>query len=189
LSTGRIGILNKTALDTANKKGEMDCAYLPGIGYYVNVTDMENSKTWMFGYKGQDFEQYGKSMVLIKYPDGKTHNGIITFYKSSEDPVVRLVYGADKAWLSSEPAYVYVGGRKKIKLKENEICYEDYDANYHCKKLLNAKLDVGEDGFVFNPGDDDYIGFSKIKKEINGEMKLYLKVESGKGTTRFAIRV
>lgn len=173
LSTGRVGILNKTVLDDVNGGGELSCAYLPGVGYYTEINDLENNKKWSFGYEGQGSGLYSKSFVLIKYPNGEIHQGEVKFYSSLGDPVVKTVYAAEKAWMSSEPLTVDIISEKSITLKPKKVCYGNEDVN-HCKKLMNSKLNVGTDGVVFDSSSYASITFSKTN--VDNELRLNVKL-------------
>ncbi|MCD6367520.1 MAG: hypothetical protein J7L45_00365 [Candidatus Aenigmarchaeota archaeon] len=160
LSTGTLGVLNSTKLDDVDGGGELDCAYLPGLGYSVKVEDLDTGKEWEFGYNGFRKKEYGDSLVLIRYPDGTIHNGRIKFYKFYSDPVVKSVYAAEKAWISSESVTVELRSEKKIIFKKNKVCYEKEDV-HHCRKLLNSKLNI-DDKKVFDPMKYKSVTFKKV---------------------------
>lgn len=178
LSTGRTGILNKTLLDRADGGGELNSAYLPGMAYWIEVKDLETGDEWKFGYKPTDKkyrDKYKETMILLKYPDNHINRGKISFYTMSEEPVVNLVYGAEKTWVGTEPKIVVPGGKTKIVLKENKVCHGNCVENTS-RKLINSKLDVTMK--IFDPYEVSYV---KYRKVLNGNDKERLRVKTGIG--------
>ncbi len=148
LSTGETGILNRTLLDSADGGEELDCAYLPDFGYYVEVEDIDTGEKWEFGYRRKSRigkYKFFKIPVSIKNNDGtEVHEGKISvgIISMKDDLLIYLTGMAERAWVKGGLTKKFTVPDKdydlKIEFKRNEIC----EKGGVCKKLSNAILEA-----------------------------------------------
>ena len=154
LSTGEVGVLDKTLLDNAAASGnELDCAKLPDFSHKVKVEDLTTPTEWVFGYTGfGDWEDTMTTYVSIVDGDTIIPGKLSLKIMSSDsailggDELICFVGAAERAWVFDNYEAVCMfesSTSKKIKFDGDKICLEDSGGNIiKCKDLVYSTTEI-----------------------------------------------
>ncbi len=156
LSTGEMGVLNKTLLEGKNGTEVLECSYHPALWEYIEVENLENGKKYYFGAEGAS-EKENREMgvdydikLSIEDCDGNRELAEGSFYyRHNPDPVTRLSEAAHIAidegiylvTLENPNKFIGAEGSYEIEVENNKII----DENGYVLPLRKVEIKEGDD--------------------------------------------